>query len=115
MLTLAHPSDLPAAVALINASYRGETAWRGWAHEADYIDGERTTLEMLRSDFAANPKARLYLRIPTKPATYSDLKPAIIPISCRPLFRAKPAIAGGVLVGRDDGPWLLCRGQAAGA
>ena len=55
------------------------------------------------------------VRIPTKPATYSDLKPAIIPISCRPPFRSEAGQGWRVLLGRGDGPWLLSRGQAAGA
>ncbi|WP_158918853.1 GNAT family N-acetyltransferase [Caulobacter sp. S45] len=61
MLTLATDADLPEAVKLINASYRGETSRQGWANEADYIDGERTTLEALRADLKANPAAKLYL------------------------------------------------------
>ena len=61
MLILAIDADLPEAVALINASYRGESSRRGWTHEADYIDGERTTLADLRADLAANDGANLYV------------------------------------------------------
>ena len=61
MLILAIDADLPEAVALINASYRGESSRRGWTHEADYIDGERTTLAELRADLAANDGANLYV------------------------------------------------------
>jgi GNAT superfamily N-acetyltransferase len=61
MLALADVSDLPAAVALINGSYRGDAARQGWTHEADYIGGERISLELLQADLAANPQARLYL------------------------------------------------------
>ena len=61
MLTLAADADLPLAVELINGAYRGETARQGWTHEADYIDGERTTLDTLRNDLTASPAARLYL------------------------------------------------------
>jgi GNAT superfamily N-acetyltransferase len=61
MLTLATDSELPEAVALINASYRGESSRQGWTNEADYIDGERTSLEALRADLEAAPGARLHL------------------------------------------------------
>jgi ribosomal protein S18 acetylase RimI-like enzyme len=59
MLAPALNADLPDIVALVNASYRGESARRGWTHEADYIDGERTNLETLKADLASNPGARL--------------------------------------------------------
>jgi ribosomal protein S18 acetylase RimI-like enzyme len=61
MLTAATDADLPEAVALINASYRGESSRAGWTHEADYIDGERTTLATLTADLAASPLAMLLL------------------------------------------------------
>jgi GNAT superfamily N-acetyltransferase len=62
MLTLATDADLPETVKLINASYRGETSRQGWANEADYIEGERTTLDALCADLQANPAAKLYLK-----------------------------------------------------
>ena len=34
-------ADLPALHALIQRSYRGETARGGWSHEADLVQGER--------------------------------------------------------------------------
>jgi ribosomal protein S18 acetylase RimI-like enzyme len=61
MLTLAGPADLPEAVALVNMSYRGDAARQGWTHEADYIDGERTSVASLSAELAADPQARLYL------------------------------------------------------
>ena len=61
MLTPAIDADLPEAVRLINASYREEIARQGWTHESDYIGGERITLEVLRADLTASPRARLYL------------------------------------------------------
>lgn len=61
MLTTATDADLPEAAALINASYRGESSRQGWTNEADYIDGERTSVEALRTDLRENPGARLYL------------------------------------------------------
>ena len=61
MLTPALDRDLPDIVALVNASYRGESSRQGWTTEADYIDGARTDLETLRADLAANPDAGLFV------------------------------------------------------
>jgi AcrR family transcriptional regulator len=49
-------SDLAAIATLVNASYRGEG---GWTHEADYVDGERTSVATLRQDLADQPLAVL--------------------------------------------------------
>lgn len=40
-------ADLPAIHPVIERAYRGETARRGWTHEADLIDGPRTDLATL--------------------------------------------------------------------
>jgi len=55
----ADPADLPAVAGLVNAAYRGETSRRGWTHEADYLDGERTDAEALRRDLEAQSAALL--------------------------------------------------------
>ena len=60
MLTAATDADLAQATALINSAYRGASARQGWTHEADYIDGPRTTVETLRQDLASNPASGLY-------------------------------------------------------
>jgi len=39
--------DLPALHALIESAYRGDSARRGWSHEADLLDGQRTDLAAL--------------------------------------------------------------------
>ena len=66
MLVPALDRDLPDIVALVNASYRGESSRQGWTHEADYIDGERTDLTTLKADLASNPGAALFVsRDPT--------------------------------------------------
>ena len=39
--------DLPALHRLIERAYRGETARRGWTHEADLLGGQRTDPESL--------------------------------------------------------------------
>ncbi len=40
-VTAASPSDAPALKALLEAAYRGDSARRGWDHEADILDDER--------------------------------------------------------------------------
>lgn len=40
---LAKAGDVPALRALVEKAYRGETAKRGWTHEADLLDDERTS------------------------------------------------------------------------
>lgn len=35
-------TDIPALHALIESAYRGDSARRGWTHEADLLDGQRT-------------------------------------------------------------------------
>ncbi len=49
MITLAEPSDAEAIADLVNGAYRGETARRGWTHEADLLGGQRTDAAMLRA------------------------------------------------------------------
>jgi GNAT superfamily N-acetyltransferase len=61
-LTPAALSDLPAVVQLVNGAYRGAGAKRGWTHEADYLEGTRTTLEALQEDLRAQPGALLLRR-----------------------------------------------------
>ena len=40
-------ADLSALHALVESAYRGESARRGWSHEADLLDGQRTDLAAL--------------------------------------------------------------------
>jgi ribosomal protein S18 acetylase RimI-like enzyme len=61
MMTPATPADLPAVVALVNSAYRGDSSRQGWATEADYLGGQRTDLETLSADLAAQPETRLLL------------------------------------------------------
>jgi ribosomal protein S18 acetylase RimI-like enzyme len=46
--------ELEAIVALVNSAYRGQSAKVGWAHESDYIDGQRTSLADLEADLAGD-------------------------------------------------------------
>lgn len=61
-LSPAAASDLPVVVALVNGAYRGAGGVRGWTHEAEFLDGARTTLEALAQDLSAEPGALLVYR-----------------------------------------------------
>ncbi|MBN9144873.1 MULTISPECIES: GNAT family N-acetyltransferase [unclassified Novosphingobium] len=43
MVRLALPDDLPALHALVESAYRGGSARGGWTHEADLLEGQRTS------------------------------------------------------------------------
>lgn len=53
-------ADIPAAHALIESAYRGESARRGWTHEADLLDGQRTDVDAL-AEMIADPQQTLLL------------------------------------------------------
>ena len=44
--------DLPTLHALIESAYRGDSARRGWSHEADLLDGQRTDAAALAAMLA---------------------------------------------------------------
>jgi len=54
--------DLPALHALIESAYRGDTARRGWSHEADLLEGQRTDLDALDATLADPAQHLLVLR-----------------------------------------------------
>ena len=54
----ATPADIPALHALIESAYRGDSAKRGWTHEADLLGGQRTDPEAL-ADMLGNADVRL--------------------------------------------------------
>jgi ribosomal protein S18 acetylase RimI-like enzyme len=56
----AREADIPAALALIEGAYRGESAKRGWTHEADLLGGQRTDAAAL-ADMIADPDQTLLL------------------------------------------------------
>lgn len=56
----ANVDDLPSLHALVESAYRGDSARRGWTHEADLLDGQRTDLAAL-GDIIADPDQRLLI------------------------------------------------------
>ncbi len=56
----AAPSDIAAVLALVEKAFRGETATRGWTHEAHLLGGQRTDAQALR-DIIARPTDSLIL------------------------------------------------------
>jgi len=51
-------ADAPALKRLLEAAYRGDSARRGWNHEADILDDERVTDEEL-SELLADPQVTM--------------------------------------------------------
>lgn len=58
VLTPASESQLPALNGLIHRAYRGDSARRGWTHEADLLDGQRTDPDALEA-MIADPRQHL--------------------------------------------------------
>lgn len=59
MFTAITDDDVPAIVALMNRAYRGTGEAVGWATDAAYLSGDRTTAALLRADLSARPQARV--------------------------------------------------------
>ena len=57
---IAGPGDVPELLALVEGAYRGDSARRGWSHEADLLDGQRTDAEGL-SDIIGDPAQTILL------------------------------------------------------
>lgn len=55
---LAHAQDLPALCALVESAYRGDSARGGWTHEADLLEGTRTSQDEL-AQVLGDPASRL--------------------------------------------------------
>ncbi|MEJ6595689.1 GNAT family N-acetyltransferase [Parasphingorhabdus sp.] len=58
----AQAKDVDALHALIESAYRGESAKRGWTHEADLLGGQRTDAKALREIIAADRQVILLTR-----------------------------------------------------
>jgi ribosomal protein S18 acetylase RimI-like enzyme len=56
----ATPADIPALLALVESGFRGDSAKRGWTHEADLLGGQRTDAAAL-AEMIADPKQTLLL------------------------------------------------------
>jgi ribosomal protein S18 acetylase RimI-like enzyme len=59
-IRFAAAADLPALHALVERAYRGDSARRGWTHEADLLGGQRTDEETLGA-IIADPQQRILL------------------------------------------------------
>lgn len=53
-------ADVPALHRLVERAYRGDSARKGWTHEADLLGGQRTDVEAL-SDIIADPLQRILI------------------------------------------------------
>ncbi len=61
-LGTATQEDLTALHALIESAYRGDSARRGWSHEADLLHGQRTDLAALEAALGDPAQHLLVLR-----------------------------------------------------
>jgi GNAT superfamily N-acetyltransferase len=59
-IRFAGAADLGALRALVESAYRGDSARRGWTHEADLLGGQRTDEETLGA-IIADPQQRILL------------------------------------------------------
>lgn len=63
MVAVATRDDLVELAAMVNRAYRGGAARRGWTHEADLLDGQRTDPASLADELdAPAPSTILLLR-----------------------------------------------------
>jgi GNAT superfamily N-acetyltransferase len=60
-LTAATDADVPVVVELINRAFRGKGQDESWSTQEHYIEGTRTTVDMLREEMAAHPRAHMLL------------------------------------------------------
>lgn len=60
---LAKAGDVPALRALVEKAYRGDSAKRGWTHEANLLDDERTSDAELAETIAAESSRVLLAEI----------------------------------------------------
>jgi GNAT superfamily N-acetyltransferase len=60
-LAVATDADVPAVVELINRAFRGKAQDESWSTQEHYIEGTRTTVDMLREEMAAHPGARMLI------------------------------------------------------
>lgn len=67
LIRLATASDLPHLHAVIERSYRGDSARAGWTYESDLLEGQRTDLDSLAA-ILQSPADRLLLALSDKNA-----------------------------------------------
>lgn len=59
----AEDADIPAIVALVQSTYRGESSRKGWTTEADLLDGQRIDADAVAAELArSRSRIRLAFR-----------------------------------------------------
>lgn len=61
-IRVATAADIPALHALVEGAYRGDSARRGWTHEADLLGGQRTDAAALAA-IIADPAQRILVDV----------------------------------------------------
>ena len=52
--------DIPALLSLVNGAFRGDSARRGWTHEADLLEGALRTDEATLRELLETPDAIIF-------------------------------------------------------
>ena len=90
-------ADIPTLHHLIESAYRGESAKRGWTHEADLLDGQRTDSSELSAIFADERQVMLAVRKMTDIIGCVNLTRLNNDVAYLGMLTVTPAIqAGGV-------------------
>jgi predicted N-acetyltransferase YhbS len=55
-------ADIPALHRLVERAYRGDSARKGWTHEADLLGGQRTDIEAL-TEVISDPTQRILIAV----------------------------------------------------
>lgn len=57
-ISIVQEGDIPAIESLVNSAYRGDSARKGWTHEADLLNGSRVDADII-AKLVANPTITL--------------------------------------------------------
>ena len=111
VLQVAAEADLGEIVDLANRAYRGTGASVGWTVETDFIEGERTSVELLREELAAHPDALILTWRDQRDGSLLGsvwLEPLEDPVWYLGLLNVRPELQG-----RQLGRRLLAAAEAA--
>jgi ribosomal protein S18 acetylase RimI-like enzyme len=80
----AGPDDIAALVQLVNGAYRGELSRGGWTTEADFLGGQRTDPESMRTLLEEPGSVVLLMRRPAAEPTASGQLQACVHLQSKP-------------------------------
>ena len=97
MIRPATPADIPALHALVESAFRGDSARRGWTHEADLLGGQRTDPAALAEAIADPDRTILIASDGDTPAGCVEVKRAGTGRSALGLLAVRPDRQAGGL------------------